>query len=362
MLKIHILYEYSEDLKPHGSGHIRLLRPLTHPANEGAFKVSWGLKYKKADVLIVERTWQPGMTLIRAEEVVKRARNDRACLIYSIDDNLLDLQVEGPIRQGFTPEEMMVVRYFAREADGIIVSTEALRDRMARFNKNVVVVSNALDERLLEKEESNPGPATPANGRRVIGYMGTYTHDGDLMMILQALRETLRRRQDSLELQLVSGIADSAVIQAFNGLPVRVLDVGNSVEYPAFVRWMAENVRWDLAIAPLEENSFTLCKSDIKFLDYSVLGIAGIYSRIRPYESTVRHLQTGYLANNDSASWVKAFECLLSDDSLRKNIAQQAREYVFSNRILKCCAQNWRDAILAILKQQKSYPTTHSLC
>ena len=127
MLSLHILFEHSIDLRPHGSGHIRLLRPLSHPANEGAFKMSWGLTYQAADVLIVERVWQPGMTLRAAEEIVERVRTDKTCLIYTIDDNLLDLRVEGPVRFGFTPEEMMVVRYFAREADGLIVSTEAKR-------------------------------------------------------------------------------------------------------------------------------------------------------------------------------------------------------------------------------------------
>src|SRR5581483_11858752 len=94
------------------------------------------------------------------------------------------------------------------------------------------------------------------------------------------------------------------------------------------------------------------CKSDIKFLDYSVLGIPGIYSRFVPYERTVRHLETGYLASNDTQSWTEAFERLLTDDSLRLNLAEQAREYVLSNRTLKQCAHQWREAILAIANQQ----------
>lgn len=211
------------------------------------------------------------------------------------------------------------------------------------------MVPNALDERLVE-EALGRKSATANNGRKVIGYMGTYTHDADLMMILQALRETLRKHLDTLELQLIGGIADSAVMQAFNGLPIKVLKVGTNGEYPDFMRWMSQTVQWDLAIAPLEDNCFTRCKSDIKFLDYSILGIAGIYSRVTPYEKTVRHLETGYLATNNTQAWVDAFDGLLTDDSLRQKLGIQAQKYVLSTRTLRHCAQNWRDAIQAIIK------------
>jgi hypothetical protein len=76
-----------------------------------------------------------------------------------------------------------------------------------------------------------------------------------------------------VEFQLVGAVSDPAVLAAFDGLPIRVLDVGGSSEYPAFVPWMAEHLQWDLAIAPLEDDPFTRCKSDIKFLDYGWLGV-----------------------------------------------------------------------------------------
>lgn len=351
MLNLHILYEHSIDLRPHGSGHIRLLRPLTHPVIEGAFKVSLGIRYEAADVLVIERVWQPGMTLHSAEQVVERARMDKACFVYTIDDNLLDLRVGGPVRLGFTPEEMMVVRYFAREADGIIVSTDQIKKRLTRFNKNIVVVPNALDERLVEGRTLKAGSSTNIE-RKTIGYMGTYTHDEDIMMVAQALREILRKHKYTVELQIVGGIADSALITAFDGLPLRVLDVGNNVEYPQFMRWMARNIYWDLAIAPLQDDDFTRCKSDIKFLDYSAIGVPGIYSRVAPYENTVRHLETGYLASNDTESWVEALDRMIEDDSLRLRLARKGQEYTLSTRTLQQCADQWRKAILSIAGQQ----------
>jgi glycosyltransferase involved in cell wall biosynthesis len=112
---------------------------------------------------------------------------------------------------------------------------------------------------------------------------------------------------------------------------------------------MLETLKWDIAIAPLEENAFNQCKSDLKFLDYSALGFAGIYSRVAPYERTVRHLETGYLVDNTPESWLEALNVLLDDDKLRRGIAAEAQRYVFEKRTLKQCARIWQEVIFSFL-------------
>ncbi len=352
MLKIHILFEQGSDWSPHGSTHVRLLRPLTHSANQEAFAVSCDRMYVPADVVIVERTWKIGVSLREAEELVAQTRRDRVCLIYTLDDNVLDLQLSGAFKPTFAPETPMAVRYLAREADGIIVSTEHLKQRYLRFNPRIHVVPNALDERICGVTNGLPPTLPDAKCKMVVGYMGTQTHDADLMMILQPLRAMLHKHRDAVEFQLIGGIGDAATMRAFAGLPVRTLDIGGNVEYPAFMRWMAQQVNWDLAVAPLEDNPFTRCKSDIKFLDYGILAIPAIFSQVPAYEKTVRHLETGYLARNDSQSWQTAFELMLNDESLRQRLGRNAQEEVLSTRTLQHCAKNWREAILAIFNSR----------
>lgn len=355
-LRVHVVYEYGSDSRPHGCAYIRLMLPLRHPSNAEALTVTAGENYERADVVMIDRRWRPRVTPAAAEALVSRARNDGACVIYSIDDNLLDLQLEGFNQQPLTTEELMVVRYFAREADGIIVTTELLKERLSRLNPNIFVVPNALDENLWGGGRAAAAEVgrQQSSGRKVIGYMGTYTHDADLMMILQPLRAALRAHAGRVELQLIGAVADRAVLDAFDGLPVSVLGVGDNGEYPAFARWMADNVRWDLAIAPLEENAFTRCKSDIKFLDYGAVGVPGIFSRGPVYGGTVKHLETGYLADNDTQSWAEAFERMLTDDALRRKIGAAAREYTFSTRTLRQRASEWRDAIFSIAGRKNS--------
>ncbi len=223
-LNLHILFEHAVDQLPFGCSYIRLIQPLTHPANQTAFNVSFSTEYRRADIVIVERTWHPFLSLSEAETLVRRIRKNGAHLIYAVDDDLLDLHT-------VSTNEKMIVRYFAREANGIIVSTETLKECFSRLNPSVLVVPNQLDERLFFNASNRK--KLVGNEKFVLGYMGTLTHEADLMMVYQALRTILRKYNGKIEFQLVGGLSDPAVIQAFDGLPLKILLVPvNDISYP----------------------------------------------------------------------------------------------------------------------------------
>ncbi len=95
----------------------------------------------------------------------------------------------------------------------------------------------------------------------------------------------------------------------------------NDMSYPNFIPWMMKNLSWDVGIAPLEDTIFNRCKSDIKFLDYSALGVPGIYSRVPSYKETIHHLETGYLVENTPSAWTEALAELLTNNELRTQLA-----------------------------------------
>ena len=355
--RIHILYEYDANLRPHGSAFIRLLRPLTYPTLRESLNVTSGLRYDGQDVdaVIVDRLWRPDISPALAESLVEDIRQAGARLIYALDDNLLDL----PARQLTlipqttawpTEEHIWVVRLFLRHADFVMVTTPALRERLWGFNPNIVVVPHALDERLLVRGGPPPLNSPFGQRRKVIGYMGTLTHDDDLMMILPALQTIWERHGSEIEFQIVGGIGQADTLQALKELPVRMVNPRpGEAEYPLFMLWFSSRLHWDIAISPLKDTSFNRCKSDIKFLDYSAIGAAGVYSRVPSYESSVRHLETGWLAENEVGAWVEALETLLSDDGLRMKIARNATRYLYAERILARCAANWLKALGTLL-------------
>ena len=334
---LHILFAHVGDQKPFGCSYIRLIQPLTHLHNERAFDVAWGVSPTDADIVIIERTWGPNTTLKQVMELVSGVRRRGARIIFTLDDNLLDLKA-------ITTAQKMYMRYLAREADGIIVSTEPLRQRMMRLNPVVVTVPNQLDERLFFADLA-PLKASHSD-QLTIGYMGTPTHENDFRLIFQALRAVLRRHPGKLRFQLLGGLGNSPARKLLNDLPVDILKPPvEHVAYPNFVNWMRTNLHWDLAIAPLEDNYFNRFKSDLKFLDYSALGFPGIYSRMPVYTPTVKHLETGYLAENTPDAWVDALEFMIANPKARQQMAQNAQAYVRSERTLAQRAIDWRAAI-----------------
>ena len=351
-IRLHVLFESADSLTPNGSSYIRLIRPLNHPSLAGQLKPSTGAGFSGEDVdaVIVDRLWRADLTPGVQSRLLADLARRSVPYIYSIDDNLLDLTLE-PGRRPFPPRmQRNLVREVIRSAVGVIVSTEPLAERVSGLNRNVAVVPNQLDETLY----ADVGPARRAgDGLTVLGYMGTYSHFDDLMMIVHPLRRVLGRRP-ATRLEFVGVAEPSELLAMFPGANVRVLEVPSaSVRYPDFTAWMQKNLKWDLAIAPLEINEFSRSKSDIKMLDYGILGIPGIFSRAPAYERSVRHETTGLLVPNEAEAWEQALEQAVDSAELREALSAAVRDEVRSSRTLAQHASDWLEAITTLLTAAK---------
>jgi glycosyltransferase involved in cell wall biosynthesis len=344
-LRVHVLYESSAVGLPHGCSVIRLLRPLSHPLIQAQLSLTQGLVLpaQPVDVLIIDRLWDQICDWQRHHVMLQTVRKQGSKVIFEIDDDLLSVNSEIGDCDWPTTSQKMWLRQMVRFADGVIVSTPELADRLAVLNPHIEIVENALDERLFER--SRKFDLKESNGVIVFGYMGTFSHLDDLMSIIQPMRSVLARYSDRVRFEIV-GVGDNAVIkEAFVGLPVSFLSVPpRAVLYENFTAWMQENIRWDFGIAPLIDSIFTRSKSDIKFLDYGVQGIAGIFSDMPAYNTTVKHLVNGILAT-DAQSWETWLEKLILDAPLRVELAKQAHADIWGKRMLKSSAANWLKTI-----------------
>ncbi|PKN94134.1 MAG: hypothetical protein CVU44_06955 [Chloroflexi bacterium HGW-Chloroflexi-6] len=346
--RLHILFEHGSDLIPFGSAQVRLLRPFCHPLLQSAFNATFGLEYfgARVDAVVVDRLWQPGINLLKAKSLVNDIRRAGAKFIYALDDNYFDLDI-STLDWKPSDEMFQVVEYFITTADAVLVTTDNLKERLSAYNSMIFVVKNALDERLL------PPPVEhhkPAGDPIIMGYMGTFTHDGDLKIILPAVQAIIKEYSGKVEFQIlgVTHKADSRQILA--SLPATIIPLNPAiVPYDKFIPWFHANIHWDIGLCPLNDTPFTRSKSDIKHLDYGAAGIAGIYSRVPAYEDTVHHLQTGYLAGNTAEEWVDGFRVLIADSVLRNSIAHNARSYVLAERTIQSRYRDWVNVIESIL-------------
>jgi glycosyltransferase involved in cell wall biosynthesis len=96
----------------------------------------------------------------------------------------------------------------------------------------------------------------------------------------------------------------------------------------------------DVALAPLVDTPFNHAKSNIKWLEYSACGIAGIYSDLPPYDS-IRHGETGLKVANTEEAWYAAIATLIEHPELRERIAKNAQMEVVQHHSAKACKETF---------------------
>jgi len=100
---------------------------------------------------------------------------------------------------------------------------------------------------------------------------------------------------------------------------------------------------FDIAIAPLIEDDFNRCKSAIKWMEYSISESPGIYSNVTAYKDVVKDQKTGLLVDNDTQSWLKALEEMISNDDLRNSIQKNAYDEVIRRHSISECIDEYKD-------------------
>lgn len=334
--RVHVLYEHDVCGNPHGSAFIRLLEPLDHPLLARDYRLSAGATWPQepVDIVVVDRLWQGWGDAAAIEQLLIRAKDSGACLIHTLDDDLYALDAEPATRD--YPSHL--IRRLSRQADQVVVTTQALRERASHYNARVSVVPNALNPALFAQGGLQP---PKAGGRVRVGYMGTFTHAEDLRMVLAPLRAFLRAHADTVEFQLVGVGQTAPCLGLFEGYPVRVIEPPHGLHYPAFLQWFQKTISWHIAIAPLRSTPFNACKSDLKYLDYTLLGIPGIYSDQPVYTGSVRQGETGLLADDTPQAWLGALNQLYASPGLRERLVRAARDDVNATRLTVHAAAQW---------------------
>ena len=331
---IHILPETPPRLPLYACAEIRLIKPLTHPSVNNRLNVSTSLDGRlpggRIDAVLLQRGGWPGLTVHDAQLLVREIRARGAKLIYDIDDDLL-CPHPIPTIEAALEHCRPIVKFLACEADVIICSTDQLALRMASWPAPKRVWPNAVDERLFRKPDLN---RMKQAGRQVVGYAGTASHMRDLLSVVESLRGALAQRPDRAGLDIL-GIADENIVKALFG-HLLSNEPRAATDYLSYLKAMHTGMRWDVAIAPLLECEFNRSKSDIKFLEYAMFGIPGVYSESDAY-SAVTNGDLGVTAPH--ADFGRAVCDLLDAPERRRIMAQNARAYVMQERTLAVSAR-----------------------
>jgi hypothetical protein len=314
------------------SAHVRILRRYHHP------EVQWKLRTRvrvgldslsldDTDCVLVQRH---AVSSEQAAAFAQELRGHGLPLVLDLDDHLLAAEYGDAEHFAAQAES---IRVLLDAASLVTVSTPALARTIGDLCRRVLVVRNQLDERLFLAGTGGEPPApTASNGGDPIRlvYAGSLSHADDLAFLREVL-ERLRSRSGRFELDVVGGEHPDGEPQWYRRREVPT-DGGAYPEYVALLRRLRPE--WDIAVAPLLDTPFNRHKSDLKFLEYSGLGLPGVYSAVEPYAS-VRDGETGLRARNSVEEWCEQIERLASDGDLRDRLRAAAWREVTGGRLLR---------------------------
>lgn len=262
-------------------------------------------------------------------------------VIVDVDDALDSLTVDHPGYQSFKGNKTTDCIYFA---DHFVTSTSYLKMHFGQLNKNITVIENVVDPKRYEGINHD---TKPYHAGFIVGWTGSNTHAPDLVNtgfidgLAMAMREEDQIRAHFHVLCNQKLMDEFGARVVFNPDPVDFLD------YPS----MCFTYPFDLCAVPLYDSPFNDAKSDLRLLDMAPFKIPVLAS---PRDQFLRHahLDTVLLTRDDSAlAWrdgiLEAFQNTLH----RRQLAENANQYVLSQRTAQQGAEKWDQVLSALLEK-----------
>ncbi len=113
-----------------------------------------------------------------------------------------------------------------------------------------------------------------------------------------------------------------------------------------FIKWRLETEVSDLScfqigLMPVPQEDWAHGKVGFKAIQYSSLAITPVVSSTGSGTEVVINDKTGFVVDNDVASWIRALEKLLSDPELARRMGQNARKFILTKYSVSANVENY---------------------
>lgn len=276
-------------------------------------------------------------------KIIKFAHAHRIITIMDIDDLITHVP---PYHSSYSYYQKIrpAMVQLLKTVDIVTVTNNRLKEYYNTYNSHVYVLPNLSDERIWN--DKNRKERTDRD-KVVIGYAGSATHAYDFEIVIPAIKHILLNYGDKVCFKFIGYFPDE--LQTMFGIYHISAGIASYQQYANILM----NSNFDFAIAPLNDNAFNQCKSNIKFLEYSICGYAGIYSAVGPYIDSIKHNETGLLIKNTTDAWISAMELLINNPELRNNLGRNAYRCVKADYSLKERSKEWYQLYSQIIPFQR---------
>lgn len=220
-------------------------------------------------------------------------------------------------------------------ADVVTCTTNRLAEQIKPYNKNVVVIPNALP---FDTDGYQPGDRVRArelsnNDRTRFMYLAGATHLDDVKLLVRPFdtvykddwlkvhtqyilcgyektkapiyktKEDMEARVNIQGYKEMNGVYDD-MADIFRGTGKRRFIIYPSIDLYNYLNYYDSA---DVAIVPLQDTFWNSMKSELKLIEAAVKRIPVICSNVAPYSDVVKFSSEGVMLINNSLDWVKYF-------------------------------------------------------
>lgn len=313
-----------------GCGYYRIIKPFESMRDHGIVdgKLSQALlstpymERYKPDSVIFQRQLTPEFH----EWAKKMTRHSDVFKVFELDDYLPNIPLKNQHRSDFGNETFRFLRKSIGFMDRFVVSTQPLAEAFAGMHPDIVVRQNNLSLDWWGGLKSLRGQGKKPR----VGWAGGSSHTGDLEMIF----DVVKAFADEVE-WVFFGMCPHKLRPYVSEFHIGV-DIGR---YPAKLA----SLNLDLALAPVEDNMFNVCKSNLRLLEYGACGVPVICSDVECYRGTLPVTRV----RNRFKEWHDAIRQHLNDPQTSAKMGEELQAVVLRDFTLnREKAEHWAKAWL----------------
>lgn len=263
-----------------GSSHVRVWQKTENSLNRSVSylrlrpdQLLAGVQARKIDKAIIQRN-----VLNKSDwnKLKPSVLNGSFNYIFEIDDDLLNVPADKDPKSLYK-DYKETLQELLDYAHLVMVSTQYLKNKYEKYNSNIKVIPNQLNQRYWLNIDFNKLKKSKDSSSFL--YFGSYTHLEDLETIMPALDKVYKENND-FKLKLI-GVTNNLINKPW----IEQIDIPlECKEYPEFIRFLQENCQDCIAgLAPLKDNEFNKYKSDLKVKEYIGLGLHVIAQNSQTY-------------------------------------------------------------------------------
>ncbi|QLI80129.1 glycosyltransferase [Chitinibacter fontanus] len=301
-----------------GCGNYRVIKPLE--AMESSLMVEAAISSEFFNPIDLQRVCPDIIVMQRRtdsndiQRVLEYKKYSRSFKVLDLDDYVINLPLKSHHREVMPKDVLKSVRTILSNVDRFIVSTEELANFCSNWHNDIRIVRNLLPVTWWATLDSSINE----NKKIRIGWAGGVGHTGDLELI----KDVIKHYSQKVEWVFL-GFCPASLAPF-----VSEYHPGVSIEtYPAKLA----SLRLDIAIAPLEENAFNSCKSNLKLLEYGACGFAVVCSDFGPYKDKNFPVLR---VKNKYKDWCDALNTLIEDADARRKLGGALKAYVADHYML----------------------------